>query len=65
MDFGRTPQKNSPNDCFARHGYHVHRYKNKSGGVSRIIVSPEGELELVNPSYEVCMQLCKDRNLVN
>lgn len=63
MDTGK-PQKNSPNGCFERHGYHTHRWKNKHGGTCRIIVSPDGGLALVQPTYEQALALCKERGLL-
>lgn len=55
---------NSPNGCFQRHGYHVHREPKANGPGRRSIVSPSGELVLQSAGYNAEHAFCVSNHLL-
>lgn len=55
----------SPNGCFARHGYQVIKAPNRKGQLKRrLIYNPVGELVLEAAGYDAEMQFCIDNGLL-
>jgi len=60
-----TPDPNSPNGCFSRHGYKVEREPRRSGqGYHRTVLDPHGNQVLQRAGYEAEIQFCRDNNLM-
>lgn len=56
---------NSPNGCFARHGYRIERRPNPRGELKlRQIYSPSGEMVLCAAGYDAEIQFCRDNDLL-
>jgi hypothetical protein len=55
---------NSPNGCFERHGFYVHREPKGNGPARRTIVSPVGELVLQGAGYEAEHAFCVSNALM-
>lgn len=56
---------NSPNGCFARHGFHIHREPKANGAARRSIVSPSGELVLQAAGYAAELAFCVTHGLLS
>lgn len=55
----------SPNGCFARHGYRIEKCPNPKGELKwRRIYNPAGEVVLYAVGYDAEMQFCKDNGLL-
>lgn len=56
---------NSPNGCFERHGFHVHREAKANGPARRTVVSPKGEVVLQAAGYDIEHAFCVDNGLLS
>ena len=53
------PQVNSPNWCFAKHGYQVERE-----GYHRTVYSPEGDAVLIRAGYDEELSFCREKGFL-
>lgn len=60
------PETNSPNGCYARHGYTVLRTPRKNGqGHHRKICDPTGRVVLDRAGYEAELAFCIENKLID
>ena len=60
----QPPNPNSPNGCWARHGYRVERTERAMGSPKRDIYAPDGTLVLEDSDYDEEMAYCREHGLL-
>ncbi|WP_120967849.1 hypothetical protein [Comamonas sp. lk] len=60
----KPPHANSPNGCWARHGYRVERMERPMGSPMRNIYGPDGTLVLKDSDYDKEMAYCRKHGLL-
>lgn len=60
----KPPHPNSPNGCWARHGYRVERTSRPMGPARRDVYGPDGALALEDSNYDKEIAYCRENGLL-